>query len=65
MKKLDLKKDLKYLYLPSAKQVEIVQVPRLQFAMIDGAMKKGEEPGTSGGFQESLQARRRKPRRAR
>ena len=56
MKKIDLKKELKYLYLPSAKQVEIVQVPRLQFVMIDGAMKKGEEPGTSGGFQESMQA---------
>jgi hypothetical protein len=56
MKKLDLKKDLKYLYLPSAKNVEVVQVPKLQFAMIDGAMRKGEEPGTSGGFQESLQA---------
>ena len=56
MKKLDLKKDLKYLYLPSARKVEIVQVPRLQFTMIDGAMQKGEEPGTSGVFAESLQA---------
>ncbi len=56
MKKLDLKKELKYLYLPSAKKVEIVQVPRLQFAMIDGAMKQGEQPGTSSGFQEAMQA---------
>jgi hypothetical protein len=56
MKTLDLKKELKYLYLPSAKKVEIVQVPRLQFAMIDGAIEKGQEPGTSTGFQEATQA---------
>ncbi|HMA07840.1 MAG TPA: GyrI-like domain-containing protein [Ramlibacter sp.] len=56
MKKLDLKKDLKYLYLPSARKPEILQVPPLQFTMIDGAMQKGEQPGTSGGFQESVQA---------
>jgi hypothetical protein len=56
MKTLDLKKDLKYLYQPSAKKVEIVQVPRLQFAMIDGAIEKGMEPGTSPGFQEAMQA---------
>ena len=56
MKILDLKKQLKYLYLPSAKKVEIVQVPRLQFAMIDGAIEKGQAPGTSPGFQEATQA---------
>jgi hypothetical protein len=56
MKTLDLRKELKYLYMPSARKVEIVQVPRLQFTMIDGAMQQGEEPGSSGGFQESLQA---------
>jgi hypothetical protein len=56
MKTLDLKKDLTYLYLPSAKKVEIVQVPRLQFAMIDGAIEKGQEPGTSTGFQEATQS---------
>ena len=56
MKTLDLKKDLKYLYLPSAKKVEIVQVPRLQFAMIDGAIEKGYEPGNSPSFQEATQA---------
>lgn len=56
MKLLDLKKDLKYLYAPSAKKVEIVQVPRLQFAMIDGAIEKGYEPGNSPSFQEATQA---------
>jgi hypothetical protein len=47
---------LKYLYAPSAKKVEIVQVPRLQFAMIDGAIEKGYEPGNSPTFQEATQA---------
>lgn len=56
MKTLDLKKDLKYLYMPSAKKVEIVQVPRLQFAMIDGAVEKGYGPGNSPSFQEATQA---------
>lgn len=56
MKTIDLKKELKYLYAPSAKKVEIVQVPRLQFAMIDGAIEKGDAPGTSAGFQEATQA---------
>ena len=56
MKTLDLKKDLKSLYLPSAKKVEILQVPPLQFAMIDGAIEKGEAPGSSPQFQEATQA---------
>jgi hypothetical protein len=56
MTTLDLKKDLKYLYRPSAKRVEIVQVPRLQFAMIDGAIEKGYQPGNSPSFQQATQA---------
>ncbi len=56
MKTLDLKKDLKYLYLPSAKKVEILRVPPLQFAMIDGAIEKGQGPGSSLKFQEATQA---------
>ena len=55
MKTLDLKKDLKYLYAPSAKNAEIVKVPRLQFAMIDGAIEKGYEPGNSPAFAEAAQ----------
>jgi hypothetical protein len=47
MKKLDLRKQLKYLYAPSAKKVEIVDVPSFNFAMIDGEIKHGETPGTS------------------
>ena len=43
MKTLDLKKELKYLYAPSAKKIEILKVPKIQFAMIDGAIEKGKE----------------------
>ena len=56
MKTLDLKKELKYLYQPSPKKVEITQVPRLQFAMIDGAIEKGSEPGKSPMFAEATEA---------
>lgn len=56
MKTLDLKKQYKSLYQPSAKKVEIVQVPRLQFAMIDGAIEKDSEPGKSPSFAEATQA---------
>ncbi len=56
MKTLDLKKQFKYLYQPSAKKIEVVQVPRLQFAMIDGAIEKGYGPGNSPGFQEATEA---------
>jgi hypothetical protein len=56
MLKLELKKDLKYLYAPSAKKVEIVQVPRFKFAMIDGQIEADQGPSTSASFQEALQA---------
>ena len=56
MKTLDLKKEFKSLYQPSAKKVEILQVPLLQFAMIDGAIEKGSEPGKSPLFAEASQA---------
>ena len=56
MKTLDLKKQFRYLYQPSAKKIEIVQVPQLQFAMIDGAIEKGYGPGNSPGFQQAVEA---------
>src|SRR5512141_3120299 len=56
MKTLDLKKQYKNLYQPSAKKIEIVQVPNLQFVMIDGAIEKGSEPGKSPSFAEATQA---------
>jgi len=56
MLKLDLRKDLKYLYAPSAKKIAIIEVPRFQFARIDGKIEKGQAPGTSPAFQEAMQA---------
>jgi hypothetical protein len=56
MKTLDLKKDLKQYYQPSAKKPEILKVPRFQFAMIDGAIEEGSEPGKSHAFAEATQA---------
>jgi hypothetical protein len=55
MKTLDLKKQFKHLYQPSAKKIEAAQVPNLQFAMIDGAIEKGSEPGKSPSFADSTQ----------
>lgn len=56
MEKLDLKKELKYLYAPSAKKVEVVDVPALNFVLIDGAIEPDQSPGTSPAFQETMQA---------
>jgi len=54
--KRDLRKELMHLYAPSAKAVEIVNVPAFQFAMVDGALRPGEAPGTSATFHEAIQA---------
>jgi hypothetical protein len=56
MSKLDLRKELKYLYAPSAKKVEVVDVPRFQFAMVDGEIEPGRGPEDSPAFQEALEA---------
>jgi hypothetical protein len=56
MKKLDLKKELKAYYKPSAKKIEAIQVPRFNFLMIDGAIEPGMEPGTSPLFEENMGA---------
>ncbi len=56
MEKLDLRKSLKYLYAPSAKAVEIVDVPRFNYLMVDGAIEPGRGPGSSPLFQENMQA---------
>ena len=36
MKKIDYKKELKHLYRPSVKTVETVDVPKMNFFMVDG-----------------------------
>ena len=52
MEKIDFKKTLKHLYLPSAKKIEIVDVPEMQFLMIDG---KGN-PNTAQEYMHALEA---------
>jgi hypothetical protein len=52
--KLDLKKQLKHLYLPSAKEVVVVDVPEMQFAMIDGQIEPGLLPGDSAEFASAI-----------
>ena len=56
MEKIDLKKQLKHLYAPSAKSVQLVDVPEMQFAMVDGQLGLGETPATSQTFQEAMRA---------
>jgi len=56
MKKIDLRKELKHLYAPKAKQAVIVEVPAFNFVMIDGKIKAGERPQDSAGFQEAMTA---------
>jgi hypothetical protein len=56
MKKLDLRKELRYLCAPSARKVEIVDVPNFNFAMIDGEIRPDETPGTSQEYQNAIGA---------
>jgi hypothetical protein len=56
MKTLDLRKELKQFYAPSAKKVELVDVPEFQFAMVSGAIEPGMEPGNSPAFVGAMEA---------
>ena len=56
MNKIDLRKELKRFYQPSAKQVAVVDVPAFQFAMIDGEIEAGVLPGDSPAFQQAVEA---------
>ncbi len=51
MEKLDLKKQYKTLYAPSAKQFSILDVPPLQYIMVDGH----GDPNTSKEYADALQ----------
>jgi hypothetical protein len=51
MKKIDLKKDLKYLYQSSTSEVELVRVPKFNYLMIDGE----GDPNDSQSFREAVQ----------
>lgn len=52
MKKIDLKKELKHLYRPSAKAVVRVKVPTMNYLMIDGQ----GDPNTSQAFADAVEA---------
>jgi hypothetical protein len=56
METLDLRQQLKHLYSPSAKKVEVVEVPAFNFLCIEGAIEPDQSVGTSPGFQEAMQA---------
>jgi hypothetical protein len=56
MEKLDLRKQFKHLYLPSAKQITVVDAPSFKFARIDGEIEPGASPGNSLSFQQALEA---------
>lgn len=52
MQKVDLKKELKHLYRPSAKEVVRVEVPSFRFLMIDGQ----GDPNTSPAYAKAVEA---------
>jgi hypothetical protein len=50
--KVDLKKELKHLYGPSAREVSVVDVPRMNYLMIDGE----GDPNTSRDYADAIEA---------
>lgn len=52
MKKIDLKKELQSFYQPSAKAVALVEVPAMNYLMIDGE----GDPNTSKSYAEAIEA---------
>ncbi len=56
MKKLDLRKIWKHLYQPSARTIQVVEVPELSFLMVEGRIEKGRSPADSKSFLEAVQA---------
>ena len=51
MTKIDLKKELKHLYRPSARKFAVVDVPPMQFLMIDGQ----GDPNTAQAYADALE----------
>lgn len=52
MNKIDFKKELKQLYNPSAKEISVVEVPPMNYLMIDGM----GNPNTSQEYMDSIEA---------
>ncbi|WP_369857681.1 GyrI-like domain-containing protein [Candidatus Thalassolituus haligoni] len=51
MEKIDYKKEFKHLYKPSAKKVEMVDVPTWNYLMVDGE----GDPNTAQSFQDAIE----------
>jgi hypothetical protein len=56
MKTLDLKRQLKAYFRPRANTVELIDVPRFRYLMLDGVIEPGVSVGQSPAFQEAFQA---------
>ena len=52
MVKQDFKKDLKHLYNPSAREVTVVEVPKMTFLMLDGM----GDPNTAQAYKDAVEA---------
>ena len=52
MNKTDFKKELKHLYQPASKEFEVVDVPSMNFIMVDGQ----GDPNTANEYQDALEA---------
>ncbi len=52
MEKIDLKKTLKHLYQPSTREIVSVDVPQMNFLMVDGE----GDPNTSKSFSDAIEA---------
>ena len=52
MDKIDFKKELKHLYSPSSREFSVVEVPEMQFLMVDGH----GDPNTAQTYQEAVEA---------
>jgi hypothetical protein len=52
MKRIDLRRDFRDLYRPSALEIEMVRIPKLQYLMIDGE----GSPNSGEGFPQAVQA---------
>jgi len=52
MQKIDLKKPLKHFYLPSASKVAQVEIPPMNYLMVDGV----GDPNTEKSYQEAVEA---------
>lgn len=54
--KLDLRRQYKEFYLPSAREVVLVDLPEFLFIALDGTVEAGVRPGESEAFREAMGA---------